>query len=340
MLKRIPKQHLNTIFEGDCLTLLRALPDESVDLAVTSPPYNIGKGKERRRSLDHYLHDQRAVLTECKRILKPTGSVFWQVGSYTNAGVHVPLDVKIFQILEDLDLIPRNRIVWIRQHGLHGKRRFSGRYETVVWFTKGAEYKFFLDPIRVPQKYPEKKEWEKGKNHGTLTSDPMGKNPGDVWAFRNVKHNHEEQTIHPAQFPEDLVERILLATTEEGDIVLDPYMGSGTTAIVAKRYGRAFVGAEIESDYVALATRRLSGEPDGKGQFPNLKTLRDHAERNGIQDLRHLRFDRQVGRVPTPRDRARIQAEQQHLDLFIGGLEWEADQPAIKRFGEPADSED
>ena len=90
-----------------------------------------------------------------------------------------------------------------------------------------------------------------------LSSNPDGKNPGDIWVFRNVKHNHEEQTIHPCQFPEDLIGRIILSTTKENDVVYDPYMGTGTTAVVAKEFNRNFIGTEIDTKYMKTANLRL-----------------------------------------------------------------------------------
>jgi adenine-specific DNA-methyltransferase len=326
----IPASLLDTIVRDDCLDVLKKLPDSSLDLAVSSPPYNIGKAYEKRQVLDRYLEEQTAVLSECYRLLKPTGSIFWQVGVYVDGGRHVPLDVKMFPILESLGMIPRNRIVWVRTHGLHGKKRFSCRHETVLWFSKSDDYKFFLDPIRVPQKYPQKTSW-RGANKGELTCNPLGKNPGDVWAFTNVKHNHEEQTIHPCQFPEDMIERLVLATTEPGDVVLDPYMGTGTVAVVSRDLGRHFIGAEIDSKYHAVALHRLSGEPDDKGNFPNLKTLRQFAERNELADLSRFTFTMQVGRVPTTGDRARIYPEPVHREAFASDLEEEADRSAFRR---------
>ena len=247
---------LNQIFLGDCLTLLKQLPDESVDLVVSSPPYNLGKEYEAKKALEKYLEEQTVILQECSRILKETGSIFWQVGAFSNQGSLIPLDIRFFPILESCGLIPRNRIIWIRQHGLHAQNKFSCRHETILWFTKSNEYIFNLDPIRVPQKYQNKKHY-KGNKKGELSCNPKGKNPGDIWLFRNVKHNHEEQTIHPCQFPEDLVARIILATTQNNDIVFDPYMGSGTVAVVSKNYERNFIGAEIEEKYYHIALRRL-----------------------------------------------------------------------------------
>jgi adenine-specific DNA-methyltransferase len=321
---------VDTVLCADALESLRELPDASVDLVVTSPPYNIGKEYERKRGLDVYLAEQGQVLKECHRCLRDTGSLMWQVGAFADDGVHVPLDVKIFPILEELGMIPRNRVVWIRPHGVHARKRFSCRHETLLWFTKSETFKFNLEPIRVPQKYQNKTYW-KGEKHGQLSCDPVGKNPGDVWAFRNVKHNHDEQTVHPCQFPEDMIERIVLSTTDPDDVVLDPYVGSGTTAVVAKRLGRHFLGFDTSKTYVEVAVARLAGEPDPRGNFPNLRTLREYAERKGISDVSQFRFTRQVGKVATPRDRARIFPEQLHLANIVEELEEQASESAYRR---------
>ena len=115
----------------------------------------------------------------------------------------------------------RNRIIWHFGHGLHASKRFSGRYETIIWFTKSDNYYFNIDPTRIPQKYPNKKHF-KGKKRGELSCNPLGKNPSDVWDIPNVKSNHIEKTDHPCQFPVALVERFILSTTKERDIVFDP----------------------------------------------------------------------------------------------------------------------
>lgn len=315
---------LDEIQLGDCKQLLAQLPNESVDLVVSSPPYNIGKKYEStRKALAAYLEEQTEVLRECARVLKSTGSIFWQVGSFSDKGVLIPLDVRFFPIMESCGLIPRNRIVWARQHGLHAQSRFSGRHETILWFTKSDDYVFDLDAIRVPQKYQNKKHY-RGERRGELSGNPDGKNPGDIWVFRNVKHNHEEQTIHPCQFPEDLVSRIVLSTTQPGGVVLDPYMGTGTVAVVAREHDRHFVGAEMESDYHQVAMRRLSGEPDEEGNFPNLKTLRDYVERTG-EPIHKFRFDVQVGNKATERDKAQIYAEEYHRQELEERLQYEED---------------
>ena len=191
---------LDTIVHRDCRVLLRELPSESVDLIVSSPPYNLGKEYEAKRALDIYLDEQREVLAECARVLRATGSLFWQTGAFSDRGILIPLDIRFFPILESLGLIPRNRIMWVRQHGLHATRKFSSRHETILWFAKSGDYTFNLDAIRVPQKWQNKRHY-RGERKGELSCNPQGKNPGDIWIFRNVKHNHEEQTVQPMSVP-------------------------------------------------------------------------------------------------------------------------------------------
>ena len=243
------------------------------------------------------------------------------MGSYPTERSIVPLDIRLFPMLEDLGLIPKNRIIWVRQHGLHATRKFSGRHETLLWFSKSEICKFSLDEIRVPQKYQNKKSY-RGDSKGKLSCHPDGKNPGDVWAFRNVKHNHEEQTIHPCQFPEDMIARIVLATTEPGDVVLDPYMGTGTVAVVSKDHGRHYLGAELDPRYHAVALRRLSGMPNSENCFPNLKTLRDYVARTG-EPIERFRFDVQIGEKASERERAKIYGEAFHMAELEERLQYE-----------------
>jgi adenine-specific DNA-methyltransferase len=156
----------------------------------------------------------------------------------------------------------RNRIIWHFEHGLHCSRRFSGRYETIIWFTKSDDYVFHLDAVRIPQKYPGKKYF-KGPKAGQYSCNPLGKNPGDLWVIPNVKNNHVEKTEHPCQFPVELIERLVLSLTNEGDWVLDPFLGTGTTIIAAIRHGRRGAGAEIVPKYAALARERIQQELNG-----------------------------------------------------------------------------
>ncbi len=251
------------LYQGDCLELLRQVPDGFAKLVVTSPPYNLGKEYEKRLSLDTYLEQQRSVISECARVLHPFGSICWQVGNYVDNGEIIPLDVKLYPIFENLGMHMRNRIVWHFGHGLHASRRFSGRYEVILWFSKSNEYTFNLDPIRVPQKYPGKKYF-KGPKRGELSGNPLGKNPSDVWEIPNVKSNHVEKTEHPCQFPVELIERLVLSMTDPGDWVLDPFMGTGTTAIAALVHNRKAIGAEILTKYVKIARERVKLAEKGK----------------------------------------------------------------------------
>jgi len=251
------------LFAEDCLDLLRQMPGDAVKLVVTSPPYNLGKTYETRLHLDEYLAQQRAVITECVRVLHVRGSICWQVGNYVDNGEIIPLDVVLYPIFAALGLHLRNRIVWHFGHGLHASKRFSGRYEVILWFTKSNDYTFNLDAVRVPQRYPQKRHF-KGPNKGELSGNPLGKNPSDVWEIPNVKSNHVEKTIHPCQFPVELIERLVLALTDPDDWVFDPFMGVGTTAIAALMHGRRVAGAEIMPEYIALARERIYSAARGQ----------------------------------------------------------------------------
>ena len=252
----------NILYQGNCLKLLKGIPDETLQLIITSPPYNIGKEYETKLKLNQYIEQQAAVIKECVRALSPNGSICWQVGNYVDNGSIIPLDAILYPIFVDLGLKMRNRIVWHFEHGLHCSKRFSGRYETVNWFTKSSDYVFNLDPVRIPQKYPGKKYF-KGPNAGKYSCNPLGKNPGDVWIIPNVKSNHVEKTIHPCQFPVELIERLILSMSNEGDWIFDPFLGTGTTIVAAIRHNRRGAGAEVEQKYVDIAINRIEKELQG-----------------------------------------------------------------------------
>ena len=256
------------LFDGDCSELLKNIPSGSVDLVITSPPYNIGKKYEKQTSLESYLKNQEPVIAEIDRVLAATGSLCWQVGNYVQKGEVFPLDIYFYGIFKRFGLKLRNRIIWRFNHGLHCTKRFSGRYETILWFTKDDEYVFNLDPVRVPAKYPGKRHF-KGPKRGQLSGNPLGKNPSDiwdivkqdwedgVWDIPNVKANHPEKTEHPCQFPVELVQRCVLALTQPGGVVFDPYCGVGSTLIAALQYNRKAIGAEQDSKYVAITRERI-----------------------------------------------------------------------------------
>lgn len=256
--ERLQRDAQSTVLCEDNMKFMRKLDDESMQLIVTSPPYNIGKEYEKRKSQDVYVEEQAACIAEAVRLLSPTGSICWQVGNHVDDGVIFPLDIILYPLFINHGLQLRNRIVWTFGHGLHCQKRLSGRHETVLWFTKSDNYTFNLDPIRVPSKYPKKKHF-KGPNKGKISGNPLGKNPSDVWDIPNVKSNHVEKTEHPCQFPVGLVERLVLALSNEGDNVLDPYMGVGSSAVAALKHNRNAFGCELNQSYVDIAWDRIHG---------------------------------------------------------------------------------
>lgn len=260
--------HPVTLHHGDSHTFLKTIPDGSISLVVTSPPYNIGKSYENKQSITAYLNEQEGLIRELVRTLSNQGSICWQTGNYVDGGEVFPLDVFYYPMFKKLGLKLRNRIIWHFEHGLHASNRFSGRYETILWFTKSSDYTFNLDPVRIPAKYPGKTHF-KGPHRGQPSGNPLGKNPSDIWEFLceewetgiwnipNVKANHIEKTIHPCQFPVELVERCVLALTNENERVLDPYAGVGSTLIAALMHGRKAIGIEKEKDYISISEERI-----------------------------------------------------------------------------------
>ena len=256
------------VVHGDVGNFLKNLKDESIDLIVTSPPYNIGKEYENRTTIVKYLEKQKQVISELIRVLKPKGSIAWEVGNYIHEKEVYPLDFYYYEIFKDLGLKLRNRIIWKFGHGLHANFRFSGRYETILWFSKSDEYTFNLDDVRIPAKYPGKKHY-KGDKKGKLSGNPKGKNPSDIWEIVvddwenevwnivNVKSNHVEKTSHPCQFPVELVDRLVLALSNEKDIILDPYGGVGSTLISAVKNNRVGISVDKEKEYCDIARERL-----------------------------------------------------------------------------------
>jgi adenine-specific DNA-methyltransferase len=281
-----------TVFLGDCLELLSDIPPGAAQLVVTSPPYNIGKEYEKLsgRDMRLYWRKQKQIVEACCHALSDKGSICWQVGNYVDPTGErrsiYPLDILLHPVFRRLGLKLRNRIIWHFEHGLNCRDRFSGRYETIMWYTKTDDYIFNLDPVRVPQKYPGKRA-HKGKNHGKPTCNPKGKNPGDLWIIPNVKSNHVEKTTHPCQFPVELVERLVLSLTNAGDLVFDPFLGVGSTIIAANRHGRRGAGSEIQAEYCKIAEARilsaqagtLAVRPMGKPVFDHTKAGKKLLER-------------------------------------------------------------
>lgn len=277
------KKHSSRALVGDAGEQLLKLEEKSVDLVVCSPPYNIGKIYERDKKLSfaEYIEWQESIIDKLTVVMKDGGSVCWQVGNYIKDGVITPLDIPFFRIFTERGFSLRNRIIWRFNFGRNSDRRFSGRYETVLWFTLGDNYKFNLDPVRVPQLYPGKRH---SKNRGAIagqpSGNPKGKNPSDYWEFSaerdflenpvwdipNVKARHPEKTEHPCQFPIELAERCILALTDPGDLVLDPFVGTGSTLIAAEKHNRRGIGFEKEPVFATLANNRIDALL--KGELP------------------------------------------------------------------------
>jgi DNA modification methylase len=252
----------------DVLSACQKLENETFQLIASSPPYNIGKSYEKQVRLEQYLDWQSEVASELVRLLSPQGNLVWQVGNFVDDGEVFPLDIYFYPIFKKLGLQLRNRIVWHFDHGLHASKRFSGRYEVLLWFTKTDDYVFNLDSVRIPSKYPGKRHY-KGDKIGQLSGNPLGKNPSDFWTLikdefdcgvidiPNVKSNHPEKTSHPCQFPVELVERCVLSMSNENDWILDPFGGVGSTLIAALKWKRRGVSIEQNNDYCETTRERL-----------------------------------------------------------------------------------
>jgi len=275
---------------GDSLKKLKKLEPEKFKLIITSPPYNVGKEYEAKQSIEKYLGGQDEIIDELIRVLHPNGSICWQVGNYIEKGEVFPLDYYYYSIFKSKGLKLRNRIVWHFGHGLHSSKRFSGRYETILWFTKNDGYTFNLDPVRIPSKYPSKRHF-KGPKKGQYSSNPNGKNPSDIWEIvlndweneiwniPNVKANHVEKTEHPCQYPIELVERCVLALTDRDDWVLDPFAGVGSTIIASLKNDRNAIGIEKLKKYRDIGVKRIKELKKGQLRFrPVDKPIYDHTK--------------------------------------------------------------
>lgn len=260
-----PTPHGDILFCGNCEDYLdhwiQRKTQPFIDLVFTSPPYNLGKPYEERVALEEYLAWQERIITKTLKLLKPSGSLVWQVGNFVSNGHISPLDIELVPVFRRLGMQLRNRVVWHFGHGLHCKRRFSGRYEVALWFTRSDSYTFNLDAVRVPSKYPNKKHF-KGPKKGELSGHPAGKNPEDFWYWAawdnipNVKSNHVEKTEHSCQFPIGLAERFVLALTNPGDLVFDPFAGIASAACAAVIHRRHHHSCEMSLLCCCLPLRR------------------------------------------------------------------------------------
>ncbi len=249
------KLERNRIIEGNCVALMGTMPERSVDMIFADPPYNLQLGGDLLRpnntlvdgvdepwdkfdSFESYDAFTRAWLAEAKRLLKDTGTL-WVIGTYHN--IH-----RIGTALQDLGLWILNDVVWRKTNPMPNfrGRRFTNAHETLIWCSKGAEhsgYKFNYEALKALN------------DEVQMRSDwllPICSGPERLREGR--------RKAHPTQKPEALLHRAILASTDVGDVVLDPFFGTGTTGAVARKLGRDYIGIEREPDYVALARRRLA----------------------------------------------------------------------------------
>lgn len=248
--------------------VMKELPDKSVNMMVTSPPYNIGvdygykyqngkaiesKGFKYSDNLpeDQYRSMLKNVIGETKRVLKDDGQIWFNIKNrYDDKQIIPPFWV--MDLFEGMYL--KNLIIWNFDWGGSTNRRFAPRYEYVFFYTKHKDnYTFNLDEVKIPS-----------LNFRPDRYKTQLKNPSDVWRMALVSGNEIERTDHPAQYPEELIERIILSGTKEGDVVLDPFMGSGTTAVVARKLHRHFVGYEIVKEYIEMANERIEKSANNK----------------------------------------------------------------------------
>jgi len=280
--------------QGNILDKIREFPQGKFDLLITSPPYNVGKIYEEVKTIEDYLEDQELIISELVKYISDRGSICWQTGNTIDQKTKeiIPLDIYFYKIFKKQGLYLRNRIIWHFGHGLHASKRFSGRYETILWFTKSEEYIFNLDDVRIPSKYPGKRYY-KGPKKGKLSGNPKGKNPSDVWEIvlkdwereiweiPNVKANHREKTDHPCQYPIELVERCILALTNNDSWILDPFAGVGSTLLAAYITKRNAVGVELFPKYIDIGEKRLQKLRNGQLKYrPMNKPIYDHKKSN------------------------------------------------------------
>jgi adenine-specific DNA-methyltransferase len=244
------------LYRGDCLALMRSIPRSSIPLTVTSPPYNIGKEYENIRCVEDYV-EWTGQWTSLVYDLTTNDGAFWLNLGYFSLDERAKAIPIPYLVWDKIQFFLIQEVVWNYGAGVAGRLFFSPRNEKFLWYVKdGNCYTFNLDNVRDPDvKYPNQKK------NGKLKCNPLGKNPTDVWQIPKVTsgtdRSSKERTPHPAQFPIELVSRIILASSNPQNVVLDPFAGSGSLLEAAIRTGRKAIGIEINEGYIAIAVERL-----------------------------------------------------------------------------------
>jgi adenine-specific DNA-methyltransferase len=244
------------IYNLDCLEAMKKIPVPFANLTVTSPPYNIGKEYERVRPLEDYLTWCESWIAQVYRLTVENGAFWLNLGyiAIPDRAKAVPLPYLLWR---RVSFFLVQEIIWNYGAGVAGKRFFSPRNEKLLWYVKDeVNYTFNLDEVRDPDvKYPNQKK------NGKIKVNSLGKNPSDVWQIPKVTsgkdRSSKERTPHPAQFPKSLIERIIKVSSNTGEMVFDPFLGSGTTAIAALELGRIVLGFEVNVDYCQIAADRI-----------------------------------------------------------------------------------
>jgi adenine-specific DNA-methyltransferase len=264
----------------DCIEGMTALQKGVINLAITSPPYNIGKEYESTMEIEEYIQWCSTWLQQVARLIADNGAFWLNLGyiPISDRGKAIPIP---YLLWDKVPLFLQQEVVWNYGAGVAGKRFFSPRNEKFLWYLKNSDsYTFNLDQIRDPNvKYPNQKK------NGKIKVNPIGKNPSDVWEFPKVTSGagraSKERTPHPAQFPIAVIDRIILGCSNSNDLIMDPFLGSGTTAAVAIRRGRYCVGFEIRKDYCDIACERLSrglSDQEELKLLPDLQQLKPRQE--------------------------------------------------------------
>lgn len=264
------------IIPGNALEILMDLRSNSIDLVIADPPYNLGKdygNNQDSKGFNEYLEFSRSWLTETHRILKATGTIYVFMG--------VRFISYLYDILHrELEMCFNSWIVWHYTQGMGKKLGFSPRHDDILMFNKSQEFTFNLDDIRIPQKY------YRARNN------MAGANPGDVWNFSHVHYSNPERENHPTQKPEALVERMIQASSNVGDKILDPFAGSGTTPRVAQQLNRNCIGIEINPEYIDLINRRLAEPFEGFDSIdPRINRNPQNLPKDDVATKQHTLFE-------------------------------------------------
>ncbi len=239
------------ILEGDSVEVMQQIESESVDLIIADPPYNLGKNYGNNHDLkgfEEYLHFSRKWLKLADEKLKPNGTIYVFMGVRFVSYLYHILD-------QEIGMFFNSWITWHYTQGMGKTKGFSPRHDDILMFTKSEDFKFNLDDVRIPQKYYRKR------------NNMAGANPGDVWQFSHVHYSNPEREDHPTQKPEGLIERVVLASSHENDLIVDPFLGSGTTARVCQQLNRNCIGIELNPEFVEMSKNRLKKSFDGFDSF-------------------------------------------------------------------------